>query len=206
LDLAAADLGADAADTAHAINPNGSTAGRNALADDLTQTRGMTATPAFVARSMLTIARMPSTSEDDDKWCGQLIALLGEQYDAGRAESGAPELLAALEAIRDRTFVDAEGPELRAQNECNHRLACAAIAMATGMADPEKEVAELREAVRVLGEYAARRLEGNKQHIRNAKRGTGVLSDWQRRTAKAKDALEANPIANAAIKNAGGGQ
>ncbi len=44
----------------------------------------------------------------------------------------APDLLAALEAIRDRTFVDAEGPELRAQNEFNHRLALAAIAKATG--------------------------------------------------------------------------
>lgn len=37
------------------------------------------------------------------------------------------ELLEALKAIRDHTFVDAEGPELRAQNECNHRRACAVI-------------------------------------------------------------------------------
>jgi len=47
---------------------------------------------------MLTIARMPSTSEDDDKWCGQLIALLGEQYDAGNAK--AAELLEALTTLR----------------------------------------------------------------------------------------------------------
>ena len=39
-------------------------------------------------------------------------------------------LVAALKDIRDRTLVDAEGPELRAQNECNHRRACEALALA----------------------------------------------------------------------------
>ncbi len=134
LDLAAADLGADAADTAEAINPGGSTAGRNTLADDLTQTRGMTATPAFVARSMLTIARMPSTSEDDDKWCGQLIALLNEQYEAGKAESGAPDLLAALDELLYHRRYPSGFLSQRAitRNAKIEAAARAAIAKATG--------------------------------------------------------------------------
>ena len=46
--------------------------------------------------------------------------------------AAAPDLLAALKVIRDQTFVDAEGPELRAQNECNHRRAVEAIQKAEG--------------------------------------------------------------------------
>ena len=59
-----------------------------------------------------------------------------EEHEEGNARliAAAPELLEALKAIRDHTFVDAEGPELRAQNECNHRRACAAIAKAEGSA------------------------------------------------------------------------
>ncbi len=38
------------------------------------------------------------------------------------------ELEAALASIRDGTYVDAEGPELRAQNENVHRIARAALA------------------------------------------------------------------------------
>jgi hypothetical protein len=47
-----------------------------------------------------------------------------------RLIAAAPELLEALKAIRDHTFVDAEGPELRAQNELNYRRAVEAIARA----------------------------------------------------------------------------
>ena len=56
-----------------------------------------------------------------------------EEIDRFRAENISlklqnGELRKALEAIRDHTFVDAEGPELRAQNECNHRRAVEALA------------------------------------------------------------------------------
>lgn len=44
LDLTAADLGADAADLAHEINPSGSTAGRDRLADAITGRRLVTLT------------------------------------------------------------------------------------------------------------------------------------------------------------------
>jgi hypothetical protein len=47
LDLAAADLGADAADTAEAINPGGSKAGRERLADAVTAPDYTTPAQAF---------------------------------------------------------------------------------------------------------------------------------------------------------------
>ena len=41
----------------------------------------------------------------------------------------------ALELIKELTFLDAEGPELRAQNECNHRRASEALAVGWGAAE-----------------------------------------------------------------------
>lgn len=52
-------------------------------------------------------------------------ALRALQQSADTREAG---LVAALEAVRDQTYLDAEGPELRAQNECNHRRAIEALA------------------------------------------------------------------------------
>ena len=49
-----------------------------------------------------------------------------------QVEAEREALLADMEAIRDCTLLDAEGPELRAQNECNHRRAVQAIARTKG--------------------------------------------------------------------------
>jgi hypothetical protein len=65
-------------------------------------------------------------------------------------------------------------------------------------------IEELREAVRVLGEFAAAKLEGQKNHIRQAKPGTGVLKAWQQRCARARAAVDANPIARAACEGTKG--
>jgi hypothetical protein len=63
----------------------------------------MTATPEYAVRAMLTIARMPATPEDDDKWCREMLGMFQQQYDAGKAESGAPDLLEACRFLYERS-------------------------------------------------------------------------------------------------------
>lgn len=48
---------------------------------------------------------------------------------ARRLERENDLLMEALTTIRDMTLTDAEGPELRAQNECNHRRACTVLSV-----------------------------------------------------------------------------
>ena len=44
-----------------------------------------------------------------------------------RLEDRARRLQEALESVRDHTLLDAEGAELRAQNECNYRRSVEAL-------------------------------------------------------------------------------
>jgi hypothetical protein len=53
-----------------------------------------------------------------DFWKANAFVDLARQLERDRAR-----LVEALRLIRDCTYVDAEGPELRAQNEINHRRA-----------------------------------------------------------------------------------
>jgi hypothetical protein len=77
--------------------------------------------------------------------------------------------------------------------------------------DAEREIAALArenrdeqaEAVRVLAKYTACKLEGQRNHIRNAVRGSGVLQDWQKRTSRAQTDMMNNLTAAAAVKEAG---
>jgi hypothetical protein len=67
----------------------------------------------------------------------------------------------------------------------------------------EKARDEQAEAVRVLAKYTACKLEGQRNHIRNAVRGSGVLQDWQKRTSRAQTDMMNNLTAAAAVKEAG---
>lgn len=82
----------------------------------------------------------PSWSIDAESW-QELAVVFGNKDEESVTQEGkanacliaaAPEMYEALKHIRDQTYLDAEGPELRAQNEGNHCIAAAAIAKAEG--------------------------------------------------------------------------
>lgn len=61
------------------------------------KTLPVTADVEYAVRSMLTIARMPATPTDDDKWCATMLDYMRQQYDEGHRTANA-EL---AEAIKD---------------------------------------------------------------------------------------------------------
>jgi hypothetical protein len=80
------------------------------------------------------------TREEFEEWLSRVWtfsrvtpAVLDEllAHDAALRERSA-DLLEALEAIASSTYLDADPPELRAQNENVHRMALQAIARAEG--------------------------------------------------------------------------
>ena len=55
-----------------------------------TTTHQVTATPEWVARSLIQIARQPATPDDDAKLVKMILDYFRQFYDAGRAEATEP--------------------------------------------------------------------------------------------------------------------
>ncbi len=70
--------------------------------------------------------------------------------------------------------------------------------LATARAERDAAVA----AGKVLANYAACKLEGQSNRIRQAKRGDGVVQGWQKRTSAAQGAMMNNPLALAWVREA----
>ena len=68
---------------------------------------------------------LASTIRLADSWCNQWRTTNHEMDQLKQAAKEAAQILAT---IRDQTYVDAEPPELRGQNECNYRRANEALA------------------------------------------------------------------------------